>query len=98
ATRGNPRWVAHRPLPSMMTATCLGTGWARTSSRSSCSLRVSQAPGEDSLVESSAMGPIHRSLEGEDFLLLFLEQLVDLCDVLVRGLLDRIVATPFLVF
>ena len=30
ATRGRPRLVAHRPLPSMMTATWRGTGCART--------------------------------------------------------------------
>ena len=29
ATRGSPRLVAQRPLPSMMTATCRGSGRAQ---------------------------------------------------------------------
>src|SRR5262245_37579041 len=43
ATRGKPLRVAQRPLPSMMTATCAGTGCERTRASSSCSPSPSRA-------------------------------------------------------
>src|SRR5215470_10918190 len=95
ATRGRPRRVAQRPLPSMMMATCSGTVWASTTSRSSSSLGIWAG---ETWVDLSDMDRVHRSLEGEDFLLLFLEELVHLGDELVGRLLDLVVASSLLVF
>src|SRR5215510_3351303 len=78
----------------MMMATCSGTVWASTPSRSSSSLGMGAV---ETRVDLRDMDRVHRSLEGEDFLLLFLEELVDLGDELVRRLLDLIVAAPLLV-
>src|SRR5262245_61028395 len=72
----------------MMMATCSGTAWASTASRSASSLGRGAA---ETWVDLRDMDRVHRTLEGEDFLLLFLQERVDLGDELVGGLLDLIV-------
>src|SRR3989338_1093782 len=99
ATRGRPRRVAQRPLPSMMMATCSGTGWARTRASSSASPSSAGAAPARALVPFTAMRwSSHRTLEGQNFLLLLLQELVDPGDVLVGGLLDLVVAAALVVF
>src|SRR3989338_944794 len=98
ATRGNPRCVAHRPLPSMITAICRGSGRARTRSSIPASPRSPGARSVGAPVPLTAMGrSSHRTSKGQNFLLLLLQELVDLRDVLVRGLLDLLVTAPLLV-
>src|ERR1035438_1979506 len=68
SARGNPRAAAQRPLPSMMTATCNGP-----SLRSGPSLTGAAAFDISQFLKITA-------LNGEDFLFLGREQLLDLGD------------------
>src|SRR5947207_1741958 len=56
ATRGKPRRVAQRPLPSMMTAMCSGIGCDRTTSRSSVLPSVVRSVCRYALAGLSAIG------------------------------------------
>src|SRR5688572_4218657 len=96
AMRGKPRWVAQRPLPSMMTATWAGTPCADTSAMSSGSPSVPSVAGSG-IARFSAMGCGPPWLEREDLLLLLLQGLVDPGDEAVGGLLDLVVAPALLV-
>src|SRR5262245_38935321 len=93
-TLGRPRRVAHRPLPSMMMATCSGSGCARMAARSAASSRsgAGAEPGDRSGVWGALIG-----LDGEDFLFLLLEQLVDPGDVSIGHLLDLVMRAALLV-
>src|SRR5271165_4367733 len=75
SARGKPRAAAHRPLPSMMTATCNGP-----SLRSGASLTGAAAFDISQFLKITA-------LDGEDFLFLGRQQLIDLRDRAVGRLL-----------
>src|SRR5207245_7816999 len=76
SARGRPRAAAHRPLPSMMMATCSGP-----SVRSHPSLAGAAA------FDINRSLTLTARLNGEDFLLLGSEQVIDLGDYLVCCLL-----------
>src|SRR2546428_10000043 len=98
ATRGRPRRVAQRPLPSMMIATCSGRGWPRTTASSSASPSpASSTCARRPRVLTPCDGHLTHGLEGQNFLLLLLQELVHLRDVFVGGLLDLVVTTALLV-
>src|ERR1700674_3196005 len=81
SARGRPRAAAQRPLPSMMMATCKGPS-------------VRSGPS----VAGAAAFDIHQSLDlnGEDFLFLGRQQLIDLRNRPVGGLL-HIIGQPLLI-
>src|SRR3984893_1951763 len=85
STRGRPRAAAQRPLPSMMIATCMGP-----SLRSGASLAGAAA------FDINQFLTITASLNGEDFLFLGREQLIDLGNHPV-GCLLHIVGKTFLI-
>src|SRR5229473_3453149 len=85
SARGRPRAAAQRPLPSMMMATCNGP-----SVRSHPSLAGAAA------FDINQSLTITASLDGEDFLFLGREQLIDLGDHPV-GCLLHIVGKTFLI-
>src|SRR5207302_10342969 len=73
SARGRPRAAAQRPLPSMMTATCKGPSDG-PSVRSGPSLTGAAAFDISQSLKFTA------SLDGEDFLFLGREQMIDLGD------------------
>src|SRR3984893_5380142 len=86
STRGRPRAAAQRPLPSMMMATCNGP-----SVRSGPSLAGAAA------FDINQSLTITASLNGEDFLFLGREQLIDLGDHPVGCLLHVVGETLLIV-
>src|SRR5437588_2887918 len=95
SARGKPRAAAQRPLPSMMSATCNGA-----SLRPDASLAGAAMFGINLSLESfPGVRPCrHRSLNGEDFLFLGREQLIDFRNHPVGCLLHIVSKTLVIVF
>src|SRR5262245_315215 len=94
AIRGSPRRVAQRPFPSMITATCSGSGCARMAARSLAAWGsgVGAAPRDRSEAMDAPIG-----LDAQDFPFLLLQELVNPGDEAIGRLLDLFVPAALLV-
>src|SRR5574338_613172 len=95
ATRGIRRFLAQRPLPSMMMATCRGT--APTSGISLVELVKRPFKACSSPETTSDADRTPKGSDLHQLLLLLGEELVDLCDVFVGELLDVFLTAPLFI-
>src|SRR5216110_2942753 len=100
SARGRPRAAAQRPLPSMMIATCNGPVRSGPSVAGAAAFDIIEipAPVPKSRSRVSVSSFHHKALNGKDFLFLRRQQLVDLGNHAVGGLLHIIGQALLVVF